>query len=121
MGDPELSLTRAQTMVFVTLVLAELVNAFNCRSEYHSLFTVGVFANRLLLGSVIISLGMVVAVVQIPALAKLFHTVPLGWKEWLCAAFLAFLLLPAVELAKWLFRQSSKHLAVGPGSGPTGV
>ena len=121
MGDQELSLTRAKTMVFVTLVLAELVNAFNCRSEYHSLFTVGVFANRLLLGSVIISLGMVVAVVQIPALAKLFHTVPLGWKEWLCAAFLAFLLLPAVELAKWLFRQSSKHLAVGQGSGPTGV
>jgi Ca2+-transporting ATPase len=97
-------------MVFVTLVLAELVNAFNCRSEYHSLFTVGVFANRLLLGSVILSLAMIVAVVQIPTLATLFHAVPLGWKEWLFAAFLAFLLLPAVELSKWIVRQSTKRL-----------
>jgi P-type Ca2+ transporter type 2C len=35
-GDPDLSLTRAQTMVFATLVMAELVKAFNCRSEYYS-------------------------------------------------------------------------------------
>jgi len=113
MGDQELSLARAQTMVFVTLVLAELVNAFNCRSEYHSLFTVGFFANRLLLGSVVLSLAMIVAVVQIPALAALFHAVPLGWKEWLFAAFLAFLLLPTVELAKWLVRQTSRRTASG--------
>jgi Ca2+-transporting ATPase len=105
-GDPDLSLARAQTMVFVNIVLAVLVNAFNCRSEYHSLFTVGIFANRFLLVSVIISLGMMVAVVQIPALADVFHVVPLGWKEWLFSMFLAFLLLPVVELTKWLVRQT---------------
>jgi len=113
MGDPELSLTRAQTMVFVTLVLAELVIAFNCRSEYHSLFTVGVLANRFLLLATLISLGMVVVVVQWPPLARLFHAVPLGWKEWLFAAFLAFLLLPVVEVTKWLIRQGARRMAVG--------
>ena len=35
-------------MVFITLVLTELVNAFNCRSDHLSLFTVGIFPNRFL-------------------------------------------------------------------------
>ena len=47
LGDPEMVLTEAQTMVFITLVLAELVNAFNCRSDYLSLFKVGVFEQPL--------------------------------------------------------------------------
>jgi Ca2+-transporting ATPase len=112
-GNQDLSLTRAQTMVFVTLVLAELVIAFNCRSEYHSIFRVGVLANRFLLLATLISLGMVVAVVQVPPLAQLFHAVPLGWKEWLFAAFLAFLLLPVVEVTKWLMRQGARRMALG--------
>ena len=57
LSDPEMVLTEAQTMVFITLVLAELVNAFNCRSDYLSLFKVGVFGNRFLILSVLVSLG----------------------------------------------------------------
>ncbi len=56
---------------------------------------------------------MVVAVVQVPPLAQLFHAVPLGWKEWLFAAFLAFLLLPVVEVTKWLIRQSARSMTLG--------
>ncbi|MHB8068801.1 MAG: cation-translocating P-type ATPase [Desulfobaccales bacterium] len=104
-SDPELSLIRAQTMVFAVMVLGELVFAFNCRSEYDSLFTVGLFANRFLVIAVVISLAMLVLVVQWPPLARLFHTAPLGWQEWLFAAVLALLLTPAVELAKWLMRR----------------
>ncbi|HAY22072.1 MAG TPA: ATPase, partial [Desulfobacterales bacterium] len=67
--DSEQILPHAQTMVFVTLVLAELVNAFNCRSSRLSLFTVGPFANRFLIAAVIISLAMTVGVVQCTPLA----------------------------------------------------
>jgi Ca2+-transporting ATPase len=104
-GDPELSLTRAQTMVFATLVMAELVRAFNCRSEYHSVFAVGLFTNRFLIGATFLSLLMMVVVVQAQPLAGLFHVVPLGWKEWLVAAFLAGLLFPVLETTKWLMRK----------------
>ncbi|MEW6657277.1 MAG: cation-translocating P-type ATPase [Thermodesulfobacteriota bacterium] len=104
-GDPELSLTRAQTMVFATLVMAELVRAFNCRSEYHSVFAVGLFSNRLLIGATLISLLMMVVVVQAQPLAGLFHAVPLSWKEWLFAAFLAGLLFPVLETTKWVMRK----------------
>jgi P-type Ca2+ transporter type 2C len=93
-------------MVFVTLILAELVRAFNCRSDYQSAFTVGLFANRFLVGACLFSLLMMVAVVEWDPLARLFHTTPLGWQEWLFAAFLAFLLFPVLEITKWLIRQT---------------
>jgi Ca2+-transporting ATPase len=96
-------------MVFITLVLAELVNAFNCRSDYLSLFKVGVFANRFLILSVIASLGMMVAVIEWDPLAYLFHTTPLAWQDWLLAAGLSLTLIPIVELTKWLIGRQGRH------------
>jgi len=108
LGDPEQVLMRAQTMVFITLVLAEMVNAFNCRSDYLSLFTVGFWGNRFLLVSVLISLGLMVAVIEWEPLATLFHTTPLKWQDWLLASLLALALLPVVELAKWWLRRRGR-------------
>jgi Ca2+-transporting ATPase len=109
LGDPELVLVRAQTMVFITLVLAELVNAFNCRSDYLSLFKVGIFQNRFLILSVVVSLGMMVAVIEWEPLAYLFHTAPLGWRDWLLAAGLSLTLVPIVELVKWISGPQRRH------------
>jgi Ca2+-transporting ATPase len=100
--DPAMVLTEAQTMVFITLVLAEMVNAFNCRSDYLSLFKVGPFRNRFLILSVLISLGMMWAVIEWEPLSRLFHTTPLRWQDWLLAAGLSLTLIPVVELTKWI-------------------
>ncbi len=106
-GDSQAAtvLERAQTMVFVTLVLAELVNAFNCRSVTLSLFTVGLFANRFLVVAVLFSLAMTVAVVEYEPLARLFHTVSLSWWDWLLALGLSLSLIPVVEVTKLLLRR----------------
>jgi len=106
--NPDLSLPRAQTMVFVTLVLAKLVNGFNCRSEYLSVFKVGVFKNRFLVLSVLASLAMMVAVIEWDPLSRLFHTTPLRWQDWLVAAGLSLTLVPVVELTKWLVRRRGR-------------
>jgi Ca2+-transporting ATPase len=102
LSDPEMVLTEAQTMVFITLVLAELVNAFNCRSDYLSLFKVGVFRNRFLILAVLASLGMMVMVIEWDPLSRLFHTTPLRWQDWGVAVGLSLTLIPIVELTKWL-------------------
>ncbi len=102
LSDPEMVLTEAQTMVFITLVLAELVNAFNCRSDYLSLFKVGVFRNRFLILAVLVSLGMMVAVIEWEPLSRLFHTTPLRWQDWGVAVGLSLTMIPIVELTKWL-------------------
>lgn len=103
--SPEQVLVRARTMVFTTLVLVELVNAFNCRSDYHSLFTTGLFGNHFLNLAVLLSLLMMVAVIEWPPLGRLFHTAPLGWHDWLLAALLSLSVLPVVEAAKWWLRR----------------
>ena len=109
LSDPEMVLTEAQTMVFITLVLAELVNAFNCRSDYLSIFQVGVLGNRFLILSVLASLAMMVLVIEWDPLSRLFHTTPLRWQDWLLAAGLSLTLVPVVELTKWLVRRRSRR------------
>ena len=105
LGDPEQVLTEAQTMIFITLVLAELVNAYNCRSDYLSLFEVGFFANKFLHVSVLLSFLMMVAVIEWDPLVHLFHTTPLRWQDWVVAAVLSLAILPVVEAAKWWLRR----------------
>jgi Ca2+-transporting ATPase len=108
LSDPEMILTEAQTMVFITLVLAELVNAFNCRSDHLSLFTVGLFGNRFLILSVLVSLAMMVLVIEWDPLSRLFHTTPLRWQDWLLAAGLSLTLVPIVELTKWIIAKTGR-------------
>jgi Ca2+-transporting ATPase len=105
LSDPGQILTQAQTMVFVTLILAELANSFNCRSDIHSLFTVGLFANRFLLIGVFLSLIIMVAVITWDPLAEIFRVTPLAWFDWLLAAGLSLTILPVVEVTKWLLRR----------------
>jgi uncharacterized protein YlxW (UPF0749 family) len=68
-----------------------------------SLFRVGVFRNRFLIAAVLISLGMMVAVIEWEPLATMFHTTPLHWQDWLLAAGLGLTILPVVEVAKLIF------------------
>jgi Ca2+-transporting ATPase len=116
--DPQQVLKRAQTMVFITLVLGKLINGFNCRSENLSLFTVGPFRNRFLVITVLLSLVMMVAVIEWDPLAALFHTTPLRWQDWLLAAALALMIVPVVEVAKWLMgREKRNRIPDQEGSG----
>jgi Ca2+-transporting ATPase len=108
LSDPEMVLTEAQTMVFITLVLAELVNAFNCRSDYLSLFKVGIWGNRFLVLSVLVSLAMMIMVIEWDPLSRLFHTTPLRWQDWVLAAGLSLTLVPVVELTKWIVRRRGR-------------
>ena len=52
---------------------------------------------------------MMVAVIEWEPLARLFHTTPLRWQDWLLAAVLSLLILPVVEAAKWWLRRPSKR------------
>lgn len=67
----------ARTAAFLTLVLIQLIHAFECRSDTKSLFETDLRENGLLVASVGVSLLMMVAVIYIPVLQGVFRTVPL--------------------------------------------
>lgn len=97
---PRAELAKAQTMVFATFILFELLNAFNCRSDRLSLFRVGVFSNRWLVLGVIGSLLLMLFAIQLPVVAHYFHSVPLSGREWGLAFGTSLAIFVAVELWK---------------------
>ena len=72
----------AQTMAFTTLMLFQVFNVFNARSDDQSAF-VGLFTNAWLWAAVALSLALQVAVVYVPFLQRAFGTVALSGGDWL--------------------------------------
>jgi len=97
------SLTVARTAGFTVLVLAQLFNSFNARSESTSAFR-GLFSNRWLWGTVVVSALLQVAVVHLPLLNQAFSTAPLSPAQWLVCVAMASGVLVFGELRKTLHR-----------------
>jgi len=93
---------KAQTMVFATLILYEVFNAFNCRSERHSLLRIGIFANKWLILGVMGSLMLMVLAIQVPFTGRFFHTVRLTSFDWGIALATGVTIFFAVEVWKAL-------------------
>jgi magnesium-transporting ATPase (P-type) len=104
------SLDNARTAGFTVLVFAQLFNCFNARSERTSAFR-HVFANPWLIGAVLLSVLLQVAVVNLGFLNVAFGTVPLELGQWLACAALASSVLWLSELWKWLGR-ARRHACV---------
>jgi magnesium-transporting ATPase (P-type) len=86
------------------LVVAQLFNCFNARSETMSAFR-GLFRNRWLWGAVGLSLLLQVAVVHVAVLNVAFSTAPLSARQWAVCVALASSVLWCSEVRKWLFRR----------------
>lgn len=72
----------ARTVAFATLIFAELIYSFECKNENGSILTVNIMDNLYLLGAVVVSAFLTMAVVYVPALAQIFKTVPLTGGQW---------------------------------------
>ncbi|MGB4863709.1 MAG: cation-translocating P-type ATPase [Tepidiformaceae bacterium] len=97
------NIVEARTMAFTTLVLAQLFNCFNARSEYTSAFR-GIFTNRLLWLAIAVSVLLQVGVEHIPALQAAFSTSALSLADWAMCVALASLVLWADEARKIVLR-----------------
>ncbi|MCF6095959.1 cation-translocating P-type ATPase [Thermovorax subterraneus] len=73
----------SRTVAFSTLVMSQLIFAFECREENATLWGKNPFSNLFLTLAVIISAAMLLGVVYAPSLQVIFHTVPLDGKMWL--------------------------------------
>jgi Ca2+-transporting ATPase len=95
----------AQTVAFATLVMAQLIHVFDCRSE-RSIYHRNPFQNLYLVGAVISSVILMLIVIYYPPLQTIFHTVSLAPEEWLLIMGLAS--LPTFLLVGTLFTSKTK-------------
>ncbi len=72
----------AQTIAFTTLVMAQLIHVFDCRSE-HSIFSRNPFQNLYLVGAVISSVLLLLVVIYFAPLQAVFNTMDLGLRDWI--------------------------------------
>jgi len=76
------NLPYAQTVAFATLVLAQLIHVYDCRSEI-SIFSRNPFGNPYLTWAVLSSLLLMLVVIYYPPLQPIFHTVSIDLRDWL--------------------------------------
>jgi len=93
------TLTYAQTMAFTTLVLFQMFNVVNARSDERSAFA-GMFTNRWLWAAVGGSIALQTAVVYLPFLQVAFGTTALSLRDWLVCTAVASSVLWVRELTK---------------------
>ncbi|MGN7310355.1 calcium-translocating P-type ATPase, SERCA-type [Alkalicoccobacillus gibsonii] len=103
--EHDADLTRAQTVAFLTLVMAQLIHVFDCRSEY-SVYHRNPFENKYLVVAVLISTLLMLAVIYIPSLQPVFHTVPISLREWMLVLGLAA--IPTVVLGGFQLMKRAK-------------
>jgi cation-transporting P-type ATPase F len=92
----------ARTAVVNVIVMVETAYLFSCRSLNHSLFSIGLFTNRL---AIVGALGMIAAQMLFtyaPIMNRLFHTMPLGWESWVKICAVAVAAFAVVEFEKWI-------------------
>lgn len=109
------SFIEAQSMCFITLILVELVNAFNCRSLEYSLFKIGPFGNRWLIWAIAVTMAMTIPLFYVPFLQGVFHTYALSLTDWAVAIFSASSMFIHAEIYKLISsRTRPKGLAPVP-------
>jgi Ca2+-transporting ATPase len=101
------SMRYAQTMTFTTLMMFQLVNVFNARSDTRSAFN-GFFSNHWLWAAVGLSLVMHVAVIYLPVLQEAFSTVSLSFNDWLRCGVVASSVLWLREISKLFARAKGR-------------
>ena len=92
----------ASTYAFGVLCLSRLFHGFNCKMDRCLFGTEKMFNNKYLLGAFGIGVLLLAAVFLIPALQSVFKVVPLDTMQLMTIVLLAALVVPVVQIVKWL-------------------
>ena len=108
-----LSSKEVTTICFIFICFAEILHAYNLKSEKHSLFSRNPFDNRILNWAFLASALLTVLIVVVPlgAFDEALGLTMLNWWQWLLALGSALLIIPFFELVKCFVRLADKRKA----------
>lgn len=98
----------AQTLVFTVLTLTQMAHVLAIRSERDSLFTLGLWSNRPLLGAVTLTFALQMLVIYLPAAQTVFHTRALPPFELALSLACAAVVFAVVEIEKAWRRRAAR-------------
>jgi P-type Ca2+ transporter type 2C len=94
-----------QTMTFTVLCFSQLGNAIAIRSRRESVFSIGLLANKPMLGAIVLTVALQLMIVYTPFFNDLFNTQPLTWRELGITVGVSSVVFWAVEIQKWVLRR----------------
>lgn len=105
---PDRDLEYARTMAFVVLASSQLFYSISLRHDTKSIFQIGLFSNKYLIGAIVVGLILQMSVIEIDALAAIFKCVDLSTSDWQMVFVFACMPLIVNEIEKLVTRMMSK-------------
>lgn len=102
----------ARTMAFMVLVMCQLFFSLTVRNSSKSIFQIGIFSNKYLVGAIVLGVLLQLIVIGIPFMQRAFHLQMLDLEGWLIAIALGLIPLLMNEIVKIFIRVRLKRVAV---------
>lgn len=104
-GDMKAIHADALTMAFATLGLIQLFHAYNVKSVYQSILTVGPFKSKTFNWSILVSFILLASTILIQPLESIFHVTQLDFSQWAIVLIGSFSMIVIVEIVKFVQRK----------------
>ena len=95
----------ARNLLLLVMVLFEIFHVGNCRSETSSAFSLSPLRSPVLLFGTLAAFFIHLAGMYVPFLQNILATNPVDLKTWVIVTGVAVLILPGIELHKWLSKR----------------
>lgn len=96
---------QATTLTLAAIVFSQIGMVLNCRTETQSVIKAGLFSNKRVLLGIVIEVLLIILLIYMPFLQNIFHTAPIGIREWLFLIVLPPLILFIEEIRKAISRK----------------
>jgi magnesium-transporting ATPase (P-type) len=97
--------SEAATAYYITLTVAQFCHIWVCKTRIISVFTHGIFKNRLTLYGVAMGLAFVGLFSYVPGVQGVIGSETVGWVPWVCALCAGAVLWFYNEVSKLVFRK----------------
>jgi Ca2+-transporting ATPase len=98
------ALPYARTMAFVVLAASQLFYSLTMRNSTKSIFQIGLFSNKYLIGAIVIGFILQFGVISVPFLANAFNVHNLSLYDWCLVILFALVPLVVNEIIKLYMR-----------------
>lgn len=102
------SIMHAQTMAFVVLSVSQLFYSLNMRHPRKSIFQLGLFSNKYLIGAILLGILLQEIVITVPFFSSIFKVYDLTSVDWLFVIVLSLIPLILNEIVKLILRIKEK-------------
>jgi sodium/potassium-transporting ATPase subunit alpha len=99
---------QATTACLTAIIVTQIANVFACRSSRESVFSLGIFTNRLIFGGIAFEILLQLFIVYHPFGNEIFSTAPISLNTWLILVPFMLLLFFAEEMRKLILRKVKK-------------